>query len=392
MHSADADPAGSSRIKQLEKYLDLDPSNINILLDIVRISVQTQNWDLAEKYIEFALSQFPESSEVQAFAGIHYLRLNQLDLATEYFSRAIDNGIDNTGLKYNLAFAYYLQSNMTKSISVLENILESEDNKREILTLYARCMHHSEQLERGIELLTSYNNSNPMDTEVNGLLAIMLYDNGNYDDAFKLSNQVLSHDDANLEALVTRGGVNIERQNYYEAFADYKRAVSSHPSNGRAWSGLGQLHFYNLQIEDAIECLSNAVEYMPNHIGTWHVLAWAYLLSDKVDEAESAFENSYKLDRNFAETHGGLASVYALKGDIEIAQKHIKIAERLDGNGFSAVYAKLVLLNREGKQSEANALFEQVKNSKNETLGIIPRIMIEKRLNEIQQEHSANLN
>lgn len=216
----------------------------------------------------------------------------------------------------------------------------------------------------------------------------MYSDAGNSEKALSLSNKVLSKDEFNLECLIARGSIYIENKNFNEAYADFKHAVDHHPSSGRAWSGLGQIDFYNFQVNDAVESLEHAVEFMPNHVGTWHLLAWAYLMRDDIDKAHDAFEQSYLLDRNFGETHGGLASIYALKGEKEKAQKHIKIADRLDKSGYSSTYAKLVLLNKDGKHEEAKEMFEKAKNTPNEKLGITPRVLIEQRLQELEEQNN----
>jgi Flp pilus assembly protein TadD len=73
-----------------------------------------------------------------------------------------------------------------------------------------------------------------------------------------------------------------------------------------------------------------------------------------------AFDRALVLDRNFGETHGGLAVIACLQGREADARGSIKRATRLDPQGLSAQYARMLLLQRHGRQKEAQDLLEAV--------------------------------
>lgn len=84
----------------------------------------------------------------------------------------------------------------------------------------------------------------------------------------------------------------------------------------------------------------------------------AFALYGDVGAAHAAFEKALAIDRNFGETHGGLAIVAALQGREADAHLGIKRALRLDPQALSPRYADMVLLRRQGRHREVQAVFE----------------------------------
>lgn len=374
------------QLERLKQYLGHTPDNLNLLTDAIALAIDIQSWETAEELIPQALKYHPESAEINAHAGFFFMRANELATAQGHFETSIENGLNQPAIVYNLAFTQYLQRDFEAASKTLSTIDNQEAVLRESTLLFARCQHNISEMDDAIAQLKTFIDTNN-DDEAEGLLALMLCDQGDSEDAMLHANHCLELNPTQQEALVARGALHLAAGDFDQSYVDYKTATEVHPDNGRAWSGRAQLDFRNFQFDDALVGLNKAVKTMPDHIGTWHILAWTHLVKNDVPSAKYAFEKAYDIDRNFGETHGGLASIYALEGNTQLAEKHIKIAEKLDNSGFSATYARMVLLNQKGQGTEALNLLEQVKNTPNAILGTTPKTLIDARMAELMKEH-----
>ena len=379
------------------KYLEFTPDNLNLLKDTMALSIHIQKWEIAEKLLEQALQHHPDSAEIHAHGGFIYLRKNELKKANKSFAYAVQEGLNDGAVIYNLAYSSFLLGEYEKSYEALLNLESEQTLTQESLILFARCLHHLDQLDLAIEKLEK-RLSESFDSQVAGLLALILCDDGQIDRAIDIANHSIENSTENstknFEAYLARASALSIKQKYSIAKHDFLKALELQPNSGRCLSGLGEICFHNYEFDSSINYFERAVETMKDHIGTWHMLAWNYLMLDRLDKAEEAFLNSFELDRSFGESHGGLAIIYATQGKEELASKHIRLAKRLAPEGFNAIYAEMAMLNAKGQKEEAQALFEKAKNTHYDQLGTTPKTLIDARLKELnfgQNNNSSKL-
>ena len=291
-------PASRDRLNRLLGFIGRDPGNMTLRGDVIREACDRQQWPIALDLVESGLRERPQDTRL-------------------------------------------------------------------LLPVRARCLHHLGRLNEAIDdcdILLATAPEGPDSTQTHGLLALLLYDKGRWDDAGTHATMALQYEPRQLEALLVRACLYCDagKHEYTRAQECFRTLLEHHPDCGRAWLRLALLEFSQLRFDSARRHIERATRYIPGHIGTWHVLAWIHLLQQEVSAAKAAFQQSLALNRNFAETHGGLAVVAALQGhDIE-ARASIKRALRLDQRSLAARFAQLLLLKREGRETEADALLRSV--------------------------------
>lgn len=381
----------NNKLLRYVSFLKLDVQNLPLTLQTIELAIELKNWDVCKNLILDALAIFPESSALNSYAGYVFMMLADCQQAVIYFNAAIDLGEINPIVYFNLAQTYLFVGDIESSLNTLNACPELEQVlPQEFLLLSARLNHHLDNSKKSIEQLVALHTSYKITPESAGLLSLILFEEGkDYELAQKLADEALAKNPFAIEALLARTSLNLDSGNYDQAFIDINRAVHQYPTNGRAWSSLALVEFNNLHFESASHAAQKAVEFMPEHIGTWHLLGWAYVMESKFDLALDAFKKSYELDRRFAATHAGLAAAYAHMSELKLANNHIKLADKLSPNGLPAIYAKIVLLNKENKQDEANSLLETSKVHFNEN-GTTMQELIDKRLFELTTVHAKS--
>lgn len=377
------------RLAKLKQYLQHSPDNVPLLLDAVATAIAAGGLEEAESLVNQTLQHAPDSREAHAHAGYICMLNNNFTGAVGHYQEAMEAGLDEPAICYNLAFSYYRISLYDEALSQARaagkgaNETASLEPQRSLLI--ARCLYRKQQFDEALNELRAIPDGE-QNAEVLGLMALLYCDDDQVEKALFYSSRSLDIEPTGFEALVARATCFVIQREYDLAYSDYERILELHPTVGRAWSGLGQIQFHRFQFSEAATSLRKAVELMPDHVGTWHLLGWANMAMESYEEARNAFENAYELDRTFAETHGCLASLYAVTGESGKAEYHIKLAQKLDPASMGHLYAKMVLLQKEGRGNESKQLFDKALNTPHTLFGGPLRKLVEERMRELEEQ------
>ena len=355
-----SNPPDQERLDRLLSFLEQDPSNTSLLVDILLLATSgaLQVTVLAQKLREHVTAHEINDPIVHAHLSHLQLLAHDYAAAAEHGDRAIDGGIDHPAVLFNTAFGHFYSADYASSAKALQPVTSQPNPPVSALILHARALHHLES-DDAETLVKQALEVEPDNTEALGLLALLLNERDAYDESLQLAHEVLSREPNQLDALLACASTHTEQGRIEAARSTWQHTVKAHPDCGRAWSGLAQVEFHELEFDQAEEHLKTAVTLMPDHIGTWHLLAWIYIMRGDSAQAREALDKSYALDRNFGETHGGLAVVDALDGKHDNARLGIRRALKLNPHSMSARYAEIVLLQQAGKHDEANAVVQQ---------------------------------
>jgi len=350
----------ANRLTRLLGFLERDPSNISLLLEVLALTITAGDMHQAQQLIAHVETQHIEDSTVWAHMTHLQLLIRNFAAAAECGDKAIQAGISHPAVLLNTAYGHFYSGSYAHSAAILTKLTSAHDASVDSLLLHARALHHLTASEEAEQLVTRALQIEPEHIEAKGLLALLHYEREDNEGALRLAHEVLAQNTNQLDALLACGAVHFEQGNIEASRKTWRHTVAAHPTCGRAWSGLAQVEFNEMEFTDAEAHLKTAVTFMPDHIGTWHLLAWIYILRGDSALARAALDKSYALDRTFGETHGGLAIVDVLDGKLDAAQLGIRRALKLNPACMSAHYAEMLLLQKAGKTEEIKALVQHV--------------------------------
>jgi tetratricopeptide (TPR) repeat protein len=349
--------ATASRLDRLLSFIKRDAGNLALRKDTIREACGTGNWEIARRLIQESLQAHPQEAELLALCGLTCLQGQAYVAAERALSAALTQGVDAAEVRYNLAFALFMQRRCLEALEVLNgsSVLQALPLA---LLLRARCLHHLGRREEAAADCMAHLAAMPAEAEASGLLALILYEQGNTEAARPHAEAALQQNPKQLEAMLMSALLQLDAQEFGAARESFAALVQAHPHCGRGWLGRALVELSDMQIEAAKSDIERAAMYMPEHIGTWHILGWIRILQGDLPAAVTAFERALLIDRNFGETHGALAAVAAAQGRNDEARFGIRRARRLDPQSMSVQYAEMVLLQRRGRGAEAWALLK----------------------------------
>ena len=142
------------KLQRLERFLEQDPNNVSLILEISECYARLGDKANAQNLIEKA--QSINEAAAQVAQGLLHLNFGELDLATDVFKRALVQS-DTPAVRYNLAFCFYAKEQFNQAYEILAPVIEQQAESFPIaLILMARIEHHRENIEHGIQLLKQH--------------------------------------------------------------------------------------------------------------------------------------------------------------------------------------------------------------------------------------------
>jgi tetratricopeptide (TPR) repeat protein len=345
-----------TRLHRLLGFIEHDPGNLSLRKDAICAASEAGHWDVARDLIDAGLRAYPGEAELLAHSGAAHMYEQSFAEAEQVLAAATRKGVDAPAVHYNLAYARFMQKRYAQALDGLgAPVLQALPLA---LVLRARCLHHLGRRDEAIAACRERLAAAPADAETNGVLALLLQEQGEVEAARKLAEAALSENPRQLEARLALASLQVDAQEYDAAQRSFDTLLELYPQCGRAWFGRALVGLGNGQPEAAKRDIEVAATYTPEHIGTWHVLAWVHVMLGDLPAARSAFEKALTIDRTFGETHGGLAAVAAMEGREKEARAGIKRALRLNPQSLAAKLAELVLLQHEGSPDAARAVLD----------------------------------
>ncbi len=387
-------PATAARTEAVLHLYHSDPNNEGLLLHLINTTAEEVAWSL----LIDTLGNLPDpehySPPANAQIGFACMCCQLFELAESHIENAIEHGVRDTHVTYNLAYCKTMLSKPAESMALVSQIEQERPLNLAETVLKARALMNDGNTQQATQLLLNEYHNDSFTAESLGLLALGLQDINNTDVQVEtFARKAIEINNKALEAHLAIGALQTARNEFDAAYSNYLQLTDWYPTCGQAWSGLGQVEYSELRFAEAENALLKATKYMPDHIGTWHLLGWSQALLGQPQEALTTFKSALELDRNFGESHGNIACGYCLLGEYHSARRHLKLAHKLAPFSLSSVMAEMLILEGEGKHVEAMQLFDKAKNTEYPQLNSTPKKLADARMSQIlsrlKERHNA---
>lgn len=340
----------SPRLERLCRFLEQDPNNLWLLGDAAAAAFDERAFDLAAELIGryAAIASLPPP--VENLAGLVALAREGFADAARIFSKLREEGHDDPGLRFNLAWAQAVIGAHEAALELLDDATLKASPRAPALKI--QMMHHLGRFEDALACGQGLAELYPDNHALMGALATLAIDAEETDLALHYARLAGEHP----EGLAALGTLTLGDQDCAAAIALFDRALAAQPGNARAWVGKGLGLLSAGDAAEAAATIDRGAELFGDHLGSWIAAGWAHFVNGAPDKARERFERALALDPNFAESHGGLAVLAVLDGQTEEARRHSEIALRLDRQSLGGALAKSLLLDRSGDRQSAERI------------------------------------
>jgi tetratricopeptide (TPR) repeat protein len=340
------------RLDRLLRFLDRDPTNLNLIADAAAAALDERRpgdaAGLVDRYA--ALAPLPPALlNLQGLAALDELRF---DAAADAFAALIAQGRDDPALRFNLAWSKAMLGQFQAASDALDDTVLAAVPRAAGLKVQA--LHHLGRLDEALAVGAEAAKARPDDEDLMAALAVAAIDAEQTD----LARAYAERAGQTHEGLSTLGMLALAEDDVDQSLALFDRALEADPDSARGRLGRGLGLLAKGDAAAAARDIERSAEVFGDHLGSWVAAGWAHFVQGDYPTSRRMFERTVALDDTFAEGHGGLAVLDVMQGEMTSAERRCEIALRLDRASLSGALAKSLILAAQGDLATA----ERVRN------------------------------
>ncbi|MBI4649953.1 tetratricopeptide repeat protein [Candidatus Desantisbacteria bacterium] len=270
-------PQAKNALKETENYEKLYNENLGKLKSSANSTTGTKNikanLQLAAFYlsaykVEEAIAELQKALEIDPTQiSVHivlsqiYLQKNELDKAIEETNLVLKANQDDMGAHKNLASIYVRKEEYDKSIIHLKKILDKEPNNGEAHLMMGIISEKKKDVDQAIKEYTIVIKLLPNDSRAyNNLAYIYATKNDKLDTAFGYASKAMELSPQNGTVIDTLGYIYLLKGDYQKAITHFKDALKYLPAEPTIYYHLGYSYYKIGEKKDALSNLNKALE------------------------------------------------------------------------------------------------------------------------------------
>lgn len=322
---------------QLAAFLVADPDNVALIADAARAALTAGRSAEARALADRHRALAGPSAVVDHIAGMIAMSDRDWPMAAAWFRSLLDKGVDEPGVRYNLAWSLTMGGHKDPALAVLdEAIAEALPQAAQLLV---GLLHDRGEMGRAESVARAAAERFPDHRGLNAVVSTLAIDLEDLALARTTAERAGDHP----EALATLATLALDEDRAHDAGALFDAALARHPNNPRALVGRGLVGLAGEDWARAVADLDRGAELFGDHLGSWIAAGWAHVLSGDIRTGRERFERALTVDETFAEAHGSLAVLDLMAGDVGNGRRRMEIAQRLDRTSFASTLAGAML-------------------------------------------------
>jgi len=335
---------------QLAAFLRADPDNPALLADAARAALAAGHTDEAVALAARHRALEGPTPETDHVAGLAAMAARDWPAAAAAFRAMLDKGVDEPGVRYNLAWSLVMGGDGEAALPLLDDRVA--DTVPQGAQLLVGLLHARGDMERAEAVARAATERFPDHRGLNAAVSTLAIDLEDLHLARIAAERAGDHP----EALVTQATLALDGEEVANAGRLFDAALARDPNNPRAVIGRGLVALAGDDRAVAVADLDRGAELFGTHLGSWIAAGWAHVLAGDAAAARERFERALAVDDGFAEAHGSLAVLDLLAGDVEAGRRRTEVAQRLDRESFSAALAAAMLAAGGGDRARAEKI------------------------------------
>ncbi|WP_010135357.1 tetratricopeptide repeat protein [Ochrovirga pacifica] len=251
----------------LENLKAIYPSNEEVYVQIANLLSKQDKHEQAIESLKIAEKYTDDLADISLLIGMEYLFLDKFHQSRKYFSRCLEQDLEDYHALYNIIYCYEMES----------------------------------EHEHAIGFLNSYIDKNPYCEVAWHQLGRQYYVLKKYEDALKAFDYAVVIEEEFLGAYIEKAKALEKLERYDEAIENYKITLTLEDPTSFAYLRIGECYSYKKQLAKAIHYYKKAVHEDPLLDKGWMVLALAHIQQKEYDKALHYANKALALDETNAD-------------------------------------------------------------------------------------------
>jgi len=361
-------------IQWLKRAVVADPNHMPPYILMADYYSQIYDFDNASKILKTAYRKFPNSLDVFKGYALLQLRRNNFESAISYAQKALALYESDVESHVLLSKAYQFMEKYDESLKAAQRALEIDSNDRQVQLRYGEMLGYI----YGVDVAFDYFEKLISNSEVNSKnyieyilgLSDFLYDNGKYDQALNIINNLSKLQEKSARYFSLRGQIYNKKDDLQRSYEEFINALSLEPNSPTIMLHLAQTLIRGGRYGDAREYLQRVSQSYPRYPKVHYYIARTYFLEGGKDNLNKALKETTtesQLNPLLPDTYQLAGEIYFnLKKYILCAQIFQKAIELLPDD--SELYLRVAeCYRRSGYLNLALQMLRNISQGKNKT-------------------------
>uniref|UniRef100_A0A6G1SIH5 protein O-GlcNAc transferase n=1 Tax=Aceria tosichella TaxID=561515 RepID=A0A6G1SIH5_9ACAR len=252
-------------LHHLEKATILEPTNVNLMLDLANVLKDARIFDRAVTTYLRALNLCPNNPQILANLACVYYEQNQIEMAIETFRRAISLQPNSPEFLCNYANSLKSADRIDEAEECYETALKLCPTHVDSLNNLANIKRERGLIEEAKSLYMKAIQIQPQFAAGWSNLASVLQHQGKLTEAIQHYREAIKISPQFADAIANCGNALRELNDVQGALQCYMRAIEINPSHADAHSNLASIHKDSGNITEAIHHYNEALRLKPDH-------------------------------------------------------------------------------------------------------------------------------
>ena len=268
-------------IEYFEQYLQLEPNDINRLINISNAYYRTNQFENANEYIKNALKIDPYNPEALSLQknslysiGQKSVDNNDFKKAIEYFEQYIKLEPNDINGLINISNAYYQTDQLENATEYIAKALEIDSSNPGALYLQKNIKNqYAKLLNQGLKY----------------------FDENQFDESIGIFKQYINYDNTNIKILVKLGVAHKHMKLYDQALEYFSQAINLDETYSDAYLQIAIIANINENYSNALQNLKLADNYNRNNPEIYFEKAKSYWNLNDLENAITNFDKVIEL-------------------------------------------------------------------------------------------------
>jgi len=173
-----------------EKIHKLDPENLESILQLVRIAIDSEEFAEGEEWIEKAIAMYPSVMEVYELAGQLYVSSRDFELALKYFRRCKAENFDTCGVMLGSSQCHMGRNEFAQARKILSSAVKIFPDSVELALNLARCHLEEGSVKEAQDLMKKTSKRFSSNLQVQSVSVQVAIAAGNFKRASEIWSQI----------------------------------------------------------------------------------------------------------------------------------------------------------------------------------------------------------